>query len=274
MNIKLSLSLIASLMLPLATHAQFQVKDLGLSDGGATNNVFVVQQKKNTELGKYSFSYNIDEIIFNHQYDAAKHVIDGLQMPDQTKIYTFWYNSLIEKNLTPKSLPEGSVTLDNILRKSTFDTSMVKNKKDFDAFLRHNFTEKLNAVVPVQVNRKIGNLLLFTISNHSDFGLQEIYGNLRIVDSKTKRVYVDEDITKTIGLGMGLASGKDSYFRLRQSVDVDGWKERQEDLAYKFTVKRVRLSNGLVFDADQYYFKIMSLKPVVNEFPFTQIKEN
>lgn len=266
---KYSLSLLAGLMFPLLAHAQLEVKELGLNDGGASPNVTVVPQSIDTELGKYSFSYDIDEIIFNHQYAAAKHVIDRLQMPDQTKIYVFWYNALIEKNLMPKSIPDGSVTLSNILLKSDLNTSMVKNRSDFDAFMRNNFTRKLNLIVPVEINRKAGDTLLFSISNNTDFTLNELYGNLRVVDTQTKQVYIDEDVSKYVGLG----SGKEAYFTLKKPLRVDGWKERQDNLAYKFTVKRVRLSNGMVFDADQYYFKIMGLKPEMNPFPFTQIKE-
>lgn len=269
MNKAIKLTLLAGLLLPIPTHAQLEVRELGLNDGGASKNVTVVPQSLETELGKYSFSYDIDEIIFNHQYDAAKHVIDRLQMPDQTKIYVFWYNSLIEKNLMPNSIPEGSVTLSNILLKSDFNTSMVKNRQDFDAYMRHNFTRKLNQIVPVEINRKVGNKLLFSITNNTDFTLREIYGNLRVVDTVTKQVYIDQDVSKYVGL----STRNDSYFTLDIPLRVEGWETRQENLAYKFTVKRVHLSNGMIFDADQYYFKIMGLKPVINDFPFTQIKE-
>lgn len=268
MNFKL-VALIAASTLFTTANAQFEVKELGLNDGGQSKNVFVIPKDIRTDLGKYSFSYDIDEIIYNHQYDAAKHVIDRLSWADQTKIYTFWYNALVEKKLTPKSLPQGSVTLANILLKSNFDTEMVQNRQDFDAFIRAQHTKKLNAVIPVVIGFKRGNFLEFDITNYSDFDIKSLKGNIRVIDTQDNRIYIDDDVSVPINL----ASQKTGIFTLNKPLRLEEWKARTENVAYKFTVTSVKFNDGTVFNADEYYFKVQDAKQKINAFPFTQIPQ-
>lgn len=269
MNLKLITLLVASTVFSTA-NAQFEVKELGLNDGGNAKNVFVVPKDIPTDLGKYSFSYDIDEIVYNHQYDAAKHVIDRLSWANQTKIYAFWNNALVEKKLTPRSIPEGSVTLANILLKSKFNTDIVNNREDFDAFIRSQYTKKLNDIIPVVIRAKRGNFLDFDIINYSDFKISSIKGNVRVVDTQDNRIYIDDNVSVSISLPFNTSG----VFTLNKPLRLEEWKARTENVAYKFTVTSVKFSNGTVFNADEYYFKIKNSKPKINPFPFTQISEN
>jgi len=268
MNLKPIVLLMASVGFSTA-NAQFEVKELGLADGGQSKNVFVIQRAVETDLGQYSFSYDIDEIIFNHQYDAAKHVIDQLSWADQTKIYTFWYNALIEKKLNPRSLPEGSVTLANILRKSPINADMVNSMEDFDAFIRAQHTRKLNEVVPVMIAAKRGNFLDFDITNNTDFQVLSISGNIRVIDTQNNRIYIDDDVVVPINIQANQAG----VFSLNKPLRLEEWKARTENVAYKFTVKSLKFKDGTVFNADEYYYQVKNSKQKLNAFPFTEIPE-
>ena len=197
-------------------------------------------------------------------------MIDRLSWADQTKIYSFWYNALVEKKLTPHSIPEGSVTLANILLKSNLNTDIVHNINDFDAFIRSQYTKKLNAIIPVIINSKQGNFLKFDITNYSDFDISSLQGNIRVIDTKDNRIYIDDNVS----VPLRLSSNKSETFTLNKPLRLEEWKARTENVAYKFTVTSVKFKDGTVFNADEYYFKIKNSKSKINDFPFTQISEN
>lgn len=258
------LVLISVFSLSTGVLAQLDFKELSLNNGGVANNVSVIPMNNETELGKYSLSYNVDKIT-SGEFNSAKHVIDRLPLQDQAKIYTFWNDALIEKQLTPNSTSNGSVTLSNILNKSQVDTSMIKNLSDYRIFARDNYTKKLNKLIPVTIYEKNGALLKFHIKNNTDFDVSKIRGNLRVVDSKNRRVILDKDLVERVGV----LSGNESIFRIYQGSRLDNWKENN-DLAFNFTVTGIVFSDGRDFDADKFYQEIQGYKIVLDQSPFTE----
>lgn len=249
-------------------HAGFEVREMGLNGPGYGDNVQVIPMNNDLEAAKLRFSYDVDEIEFNHQYKAAKHLIDRLPLADQSKIKLFWHHAMIEKALMPESLTEGSVTLKNILLKSPYDTAMIKNDADFQAFVRHSYTEKLNQILPVKVIEKNGNLFRYQISNNTDYRIKKIHVNFRVMDAQSGRIYMDEMVTES---GMFLAPKKTGHYTFNQPSRLEGWSSIQQGLLYKVTVTKVEFYGGKVFDADRMYHAIKDSQLKLDPHPFTEI---
>lgn len=270
MSFKKNLALsIFILSLSSVANADLFFKELGLGSGGQADNVQVINQNTETALGKYSFSYDIDEIIFNHQYDAAKHIIDTLPWSDQTKFYVFWHNAYIEKKLMPKKKTYDTVTLGNIIKKVDAKTDDVKNIEDFNAYIRFQYTRKLNEIAPVIINAKKGNILEFFAHNNTDYKVKKIKGNLRIEDTSSKRVLIDERVSYNINLPSDHM--KPFTINMVSRLPASDWRDKSDNLSYRFTVTEIELSDGTVFNADDEYFKMHKRTNQLDERPFTAI---
>lgn len=263
-------TILVAAMLSVATSAiaGFQVREMSLNGPGYTNNVQVIPMDAMQEAAKHKLSYNFDEIEFNHQYKAVKHVLDRLPIQQQAKVNLFWHNALIEQELAPKTIPIGSVSVKTILEKSPYDTSIIKNAEDLDEFVRYTYTEKLNQTVPVQVIEKEGNIISFSAVNLTDQRISKIRGNLRVMDTVTGQIYVDENVTES---GLWFYPKKETEITINMPSRVVGWKEKNSNLAYKFTVTEVQFAGGKKFNADEFYQKVKNSKQVLDPHPFTEI---
>lgn len=262
-----------------AVQAEFEVRENGL-DRGYTDNLTVVPLDKDIEAAKLKFSYDVDEIEFNHQYKAAKHFINRLSLQERAKIDLFWHEALIEKALTPKTLTKGSVSLRSILQKSHHDTSLINTEQDLDVLVRHTYTQKLNKLVPVWVMEKNGNHFDLVVDNHTDFRIKKIYFNFRVVDQVSGRPYMDESVAES---GLFVGAGKSGKFTINMPSRVEGWYNLKDNLAYKVTVTKVefygeagqplvKLIDGKTFDADRFYQGVKDSKEVLDPFPFTEFE--
>lgn len=265
MNLKNKLTALFFATLTTSAFAQIDFKELSLNNGGAATNVKVIPINNETELGKFSLSYDVDKIVYGGEFNAAKHVIDRLSLPDQAKIYAFWNNALLEKKLIPHSISNGSVTLNNILKKSDLNTSQIETLEDYRVFNRGNYTKKLNEIIKVGFYDKTSGLLQFDVNNRSDFNLKKVYGNIRVLDLKTKRILLDVDIKESIRV----PSGRMRILNVYQGSRLPNWANRKEDLMYSLVLTGVEFDNGTKLMVDEYYQELQHNKIVLNKYPFT-----
>lgn len=266
--IKKSLLAASVFLVSLSAHSGFDVREIGLEQG-YTDNVVILPIDRSVEGAKLRFSYDIDEIEFNHQYQAAKHFIDRLPLQDSAKIKLFWHDAVVEKELTPKTLTEGSVTLNNILLKSPHNTSLIKSEVELDAYIRKAYMDKLNLMVPAKVVEKKGNRIHYQVGNFTDYRIKKIYMNFRAVDSVTGRVLMDEMLTDSL---VSLAQGKTSKYVLNLPSRLDQWRDMSDGIVYKITITKVDFWGGKTFDADQLYHDVKaSQSTVIDQFPFTEL---
>lgn len=248
--------------------AGFEVKEMGLNGPGYGDNLTVVPMDTKLEMSKHTFSYDSDEINLNHQYAGAKHVIDRLSYPDRAKIVLFIHNAIIEKKLAPHTVPKGGVTLDTIVAKSPYDTTMVVNEKTLDEFIRQAYQDKLNAMVAVNTLKKRGNIFEMEVQNHTDFKISKIRGKFKAYEFRTSRVIMDEYVTES---GMFVGTGVKSNFTLNMPSRLQGWERMSEGLRFKFTVEEVEFSNGLKFNSRQFFNEIKAEVKTLDSHPFTEI---
>lgn len=247
--------------------AQFDVREFSLNGGGYTDNIKVVPMDNQLELSKFSFAYNPDTIALDRQYNAARHVVDRLSIPDQTKILMFIHDATIEQRLAPKGMPSGEVTLLNIVKKTKHNTARVLNAEDHNAYVRNAYLQKLNSFVPVIINNKRGQYLDFTMQNKTQFHIKRIHGNIRVVDKTNNRVLHDE----MVKLPASLNSMNTRMLSLNMPSRLKNWKGLDENLAYKFAVTKVEFYDSPVFDVDSFYQSIASDKQYFDPYPFTQV---
>lgn len=262
------LILVAGLLAFGNAQAGFEIKELGLNGPGYGTNLKVIPMDLKLELGKHKFSYDADEINFNHQYAGAKHVIDRLSFPERAKIELFVHNAIIEKKLAPHTIPVGEVTLDTILSKSPYDTTLVKNEKDLDVFIKQAYHDKLNAMVTVKTVKKRGNIFEMEVQNNADFRISKIRGKLKVSEIKNNRVIMDEYVTES---GMFVGTGVKSNLTLNMPSRLEGWVYMNEGLNSKFTVQEVEFFNGLKFNTTQFFDEIKSEIKTLDPHPFNEI---
>lgn len=252
----------------MGAQAGFEVREMGLGGGGYGDNIKVIPLDNDLEASKLRFSYDADEIEHNHQYKAAKHLIDRLPLAESAKIKLFWHNALIEKALMPKSLSQGSVTLKNILLKSPYDTAMLKTEADYEAFVRQTYVEKLNQILPIRVLEKNGNIFRYSIVNNTDYRISKIHVNFRVMDAKNRRIYMDEMITAS---GMFLGAKQTGHYSFNKPSRLEGWSNIKDGLIYKVTVTKVEFFGGRSFDADKFYHDVKNTQVALDPFPFTEM---
>lgn len=262
------LILVAGLLALGNAHAEFKVKELGLNGPGYGTNLKVIPADLKVELGKYKLSYDSDEINLNHQYAGAKHVIDRLSYSDQAKIILFVHNAIIEKRLAPNTIPDGQVTLGDIIKKSPYDTRSIKNEQMLDAFIKQAYLDKLNAMVAVKTIKKRGNIFEMEVQNNSDFKISKMRGRFEVSEIKNGRKIMDEFVTEYT---MFVGSGVTSAFTLNMPSRLEGWTQINDGLNAKFTALEVEFHNGLKFNSADFYEEIKSQVKTLDPKPFTEI---
>lgn len=260
----LALSLLSGSVI---ANAQFEVREFSLNGGGYTDNIKVIPMDNQLELNKFKFAFDPEIISGHQQYNASRHVVDRLSIPDQTKILMFIHDATIEQRLAPDGVPSSEVTLLNILKKSRHDTAHVLNADDHSAFVRHAYLEKLNSFVPVIISDKRGQFLDFTMQNKTQFHIKGIYGNIRVVDKTNGRVIHDE----MVKLPAALTATNSRIISLNMPSRLKNWKGLDENLAYKFAVTKVDFYDSETFDSDAFYQAITSDRQLFDPYPFTQI---
>lgn len=265
---KKSLIAVALLAVASSSMAQFEVREMSLNGPGYGDNVKVVPMDTLKELKNHKFSYDPDEINFNHQYKGAKHAIDRLSLGDQTKILLFIHNAVIEKRLAPNTVPSGEVSLDVILKKSPYKVGHIKTKADVEKFIRQAYQDKLNSMVNVQGVSKSGNFIQMQADNHTDFKISKVTGNLKVANTMTKTPLMDAMVTE---YGMGFAAGTTTTYTLNMPSRVEGWYHMKDNLGFNFTVHEIEFSNGDKFNADKFYLDIKSRLQTLDPYPFTEI---
>lgn len=262
------LILVAGLLALGNAQAGFEVKELGLNGPGYGDNLNVIPMNTKLELTKHKFSYDPDEINFNHQYAGAKHVIDRLSYSDRAKIILFIHNAIIEKKLAPHTIPDGEVTLEAIIKKSPYDTRAIKTEQMLNAFIKQAYLDKLNAMVAVKAIKKRGNIFDMEVQNNSDFRIAKMRGRFEVSESKNGRKIMDEFVTE---YGMFVGTGVTSAFTLNMPSRLQGWTQINDGLNVKFTALEVEFYNGLKFNSADFYEEIKSQVQTLDPHPFTEI---
>lgn len=239
-----------------AANAEVILEHASLNSGGYVKNISVVPQDLSVATGKYKLSYSIYKMAYNHEFLAAKHVIDLLPMKEQGKVYAFWHAANIENKLDPKGVPDGQVRISDILKKSTVNTTGLRTLDDYDAFMRKYYTEKTNQIISVTASKKIGEFVPFTIVNNTGFNISKIYGKVYLVDTNTNQHLAEYDLNKNILV----PSKKSDIFNLKFDLtDPDQIDAQGRASAYKFVVTGVDFSNAASFYPDNYYYEIKRL---------------
>lgn len=265
---KTKLAAIVLMAFTSSAMAQFDIREMSLNGPGYTDNFKVIPLANDKELKQHKFSYDPDEIHFNHQYAGAKHVIDRLSLADQTKIYLFIHNAIIEKRLAPKTVPSGEIGLDVILKKSPYNTHGIKTKSEAEDFIRKAYLDKLNAFVPVTGLQKLGNAVYMQAINHTDMRISKITGNLKVSNAQSGRLLMDAMVTES---GMGFSAGATTKYTLNMPSRVEGWYQMNDGLSFGFTVHEIEFSNGEKFNADKFYLELRSKIAKLDPYPFTEI---
>lgn len=265
---KKGLIAVALMTLTTSAIAQLEVREMSLNGPGYGDNVKVVPMDAVQELKHHKFSYDPTEIVFNHQYAGAKHVIDRLPVADQVKIILFMHNAIIEKRLAPHTVPSGEVTLDVILQKSPYSTNRIKTQADADKFIRQAYQDKLNDFVNVRGLSKVGNLVNMEADNHTDFKISRVIGNLKVSNSLTGHPLMDAMVTE---FGMGFGAGETIKYQLNMPSRVEGWYHMKDTLKYNFIVHEILFANGEKFNADDFYLELKSKVRKLDAYPFTEI---
>lgn len=242
----------------MATSANAEVilENASLNSGGYVKNVTVIPQDLSVAVGEYSLSYDIYKMAYNHEFMAAKHVLDRLPMSEQAKVYAFWHAANIENKLDPKGVPDGNVKISDILKKSTVKSAGLRTIADYDVFLRNYYTEKTNQIISVTATERNGNIVPFTINNYSGFNVRKIYGKVFLIDSTTGQQLIEYSLDKNILV----PSKKSDIFNIKFDANDPDWVDAQgRALAYKFVVTGIDFSNASSFYPDQYYYVMKRL---------------
>lgn len=251
-----------------AALAQFEIREMSLNGPGYGDNLKVVPMDAIYELESHSFSYDPDEIFFNHQYAGAKHAIDRLPLHEQTKIHLFIHNAVLEKRLAPHTIPSGEVSLAVILKKSPYNTSHIKTKEDADKFIRQAYQDKLNVFVKVSGLDKSGNLIKMHADNHTDFKISKITGNLKVANTISGQPLMNAMVTE---YGMGFNPGTSKVYTLNMPSRVEGWYQMKDNLGFEFTVHEIEFASGDKFNADAFYLELKNKVQTLDPDPFTEI---
>lgn len=250
---KKQIILSAAILLAGTANAELILEHASLNHGGFVKNVQVIPKDTSVELGDFYFSYDINKIAYNHEFKAAKHVIDQLPLSQQAKIYGFWTTALIEHKLDPNGVPAGNVALRDILDKSPLQTQYIQSIDDFNKFERLLYTDVTNRLIPVMIIDVKGNTLHFSINNHTGYNIKKVYGNLRIVEKSSNEQVLQLDLSKTTTV----PKGKGAIFTIKMDSSDPHWANANlTELAYKFVVTGIEFAERDAFYPDQYYFEM------------------
>jgi hypothetical protein len=241
--------LCASTSLTMFTGA-VEVRELSLNGPSYTPNVTVKPMDNQLEMTKHTLSYDNKLMNYNHEYAGAKHVIDRLPLSQQTKIMAYSHESVLDQYFAPQ-IKEGGLTLREIVDRSPYNTSTVNTVEDAVVFMREVYSQKFNEYFPAQVLSKDGNLFEVKLNNFSKYPITAVEGNLRFIDSQTGRILYDADIKESVRIAPNRARVVPVYIATRNA----GWKEKHDNLAYKFVTTAVVLSGGIRYSADELYQK-------------------
>lgn len=256
------------LMISGITYAGVSFNEMSLNGPGYTDNLTVVQPDLMNESFKHKLSYDYGDIDLNNEVRSIKHLTDQMSWSDRAKVQLFVHDSMIEKQLAPKTVVGGRVSLRSIVQKSLHDTAGIEGEEDYQSFLRDAYTEKLNRMIPNQYVKKVGNRFHFKVTNHTDFKIKKIITNLKVSDSTNGRKIMDADVTE---YAMNLKPGKTKRIILNMPSRLEGFANIQGGLNQDLTIKEVHFTDGTIFNADEFYKKIQSEKVELDQHPFTEI---
>lgn len=245
-------------------NAEITFQENKTSGVGYTQNMQIAPMDQDLELSKRFFSYDHNKIVFDHQYDAAKPLIDRLSMPEQTKIMIFWYGAALERELDRPYFDDndvGTATLAEILKNSPYDTSGVNTLDEYNKFIRFALQDKMNKFLNVKLKYNVGQRFVFEVDNRTNHNLARLDGRLRVSQTKQDGQITYADYTVST---MAHAKRHDvGTFALNLDLNSSDF-DLKAPLNFEFLATTISFLDRPPFNATVFYDQIQGNKAKFN----------